>query len=125
MYSQHVLSSSLTLSLSLSLSHPLSRHFSSTGDVTGTLEKMPHYQTREYIVLKGLNQHGYTSVGCMSALMGIPHNWRSFYVHCFTSLLWNHLASFRVKEYGLRPVEGDLVLKKVNNNASAKQLTAR
>ena len=47
--------------------------------------------------------------------MNIPHNWRGFYLHTFSSLLWNHLASYRVREYGLKPVEGDLVLKKVDD----------
>lgn len=91
------------------------RYFADTQDVAGTLEKMPHHRSREVYVLKGLRQHGYTNRGCVHALMNIPHNWRGFYLHTFTSLLWNHLASYRVREYGLKPVEGDLVLKKVDD----------
>ena len=36
-------------------------------------------------------------------------------MHTLASLVWNHLATYRVKEYGLRPVEGDLVLKKIDD----------
>ena len=36
---------------------------------------------------------------------------RLLYLHSFSSLLWNHLVSFRVSEYGMEPVEGDLVLR--------------
>ncbi len=43
--------------------------------------------------------------------MSLPHSSRKLYLHSVTSLFWNHLASFRVKQYGMEPVQGDLILK--------------
>ena len=34
------------------------RHFQETGDVRGTLDRMPAYKTRERMVLKSLHRHG-------------------------------------------------------------------
>ena len=39
----------------------------------------------------------------------IPRGTRLMYVHSYQSLIWNKVASRRVKEFGLRPIEGDLV----------------
>lgn len=47
--------------------------------------------------------------GCDKTLLTFPHQARQLYIHSFTSLMWNHIASFRIQEYGNEPVEGDLV----------------
>ena len=84
-------------------------YYSATGDIAGTLEKMPHERTRERYVLRALRRHGDSDYGCVCALNNIPFKWRMLYCQAFSSLLWNHMASVRVREFGLRPVEGDLV----------------
>lgn len=47
--------------------------------------------------------------GCTRALLHIPYSMRLLYVHSFTSLLWNRLATHRMCCYGNQVVEGDLV----------------
>lgn len=42
--------------------------------------------------------------------MSIPYHMRNLYINTFCSLLWNHLASYRILRYGTQPVVGDLVL---------------
>ena len=51
-----------------------------------------------------------TQYGFRKALLNIPYQMRLMYIHSFTSLIWNHLASFRIQRYGNQPVEGDLIM---------------
>ena len=90
-------------------------YFQRTKDVSGTLDKMPPWKTREILILKALQRHGYDIYGCTKAIYNLPFNVRLMYVHSYCSLLWNKMASVRFKLFGLKVVEGDLVLPGVDS----------
>lgn len=41
----------------------------------------------------------------------LPRNNRLMYVHSYQSVVWNTMVSRRIDAFGLKAVEGDLVLK--------------
>ncbi|XP_048588953.1 pseudouridylate synthase PUS7L isoform X2 [Nematostella vectensis] len=86
------------------------RYYKETGDIPGTLARMPPGQTRERLILKALHRHGRDKYGCTQALLSLPYSARLLYAHSYTSLAWNHAASARVRLYGsTRVAAGDLV----------------
>lgn len=46
-----------------------------------------------------------------SLLFQIPRNNRLMYIHSYQSVVWNTMVSRRIEAFGLKAVEGDLVLK--------------
>lgn len=58
-------------------------------------------------LLKGLVNCGEKNY--QGALDHIPRNARLMYIHSYQSLVWNHVVSRRIKEFGSKPIVGDLV----------------
>ncbi|UMM35475.1 hypothetical protein L5515_008078 [Caenorhabditis briggsae] len=82
--------------------------FTETGDARKAFSKLKGAQafaTVEGQILKCLTRGG-TWQKCITE--AIPIQSRSLYVHAYQSLLWNKVASRRVKEYGTRVHESDV-----------------
>ncbi|KAG8225011.1 hypothetical protein J437_LFUL006022 [Ladona fulva] len=58
-------------------------------------------------LLLGLKRHKPNDL--VNALEGISLNTRLIYLHSYQSYVWNHVVSRRLKEYGYKPIVGDLV----------------
>uniref|UniRef100_A0A2K6MFZ2 Pseudouridylate synthase PUS7L n=1 Tax=Rhinopithecus bieti TaxID=61621 RepID=A0A2K6MFZ2_RHIBE len=85
------------------------KYFLQTEDAKGTLSLMPEFKVRERALLEALHRFGMTEEGCIQAWFSLPHSMRIFYVHAYTSKIWNEAVSYRLATYGARVVEGDLV----------------
>ncbi|KAI8504248.1 pseudouridine synthase [Branchiostoma belcheri] len=97
-------------------------YYARTGDIPGTLARMPAYKTRECLLLKALRRHGTDHEGCTKAFLNVPHAMRSLFVHSYCSLVWNHMVSRRIQTYGWRAVEGDLVLETHSGNRKVSSI---
>ncbi|XP_018414985.1 PREDICTED: pseudouridylate synthase 7 homolog-like protein [Nanorana parkeri] len=86
------------------------RYFFESGDAKGALALMPEFKVRERMMLRALNRYGMSDEGYVRSWLSIPHSMRIFYIHAYCSKIWNEAASYRIATYGLRVVEGDLVL---------------
>uniref|UniRef100_A0A8C5NV19 Pseudouridylate synthase PUS7L n=1 Tax=Jaculus jaculus TaxID=51337 RepID=A0A8C5NV19_JACJA len=85
------------------------RYFLQTEDAKGTLSLMPEFKVRERALLESLHRFGLTEEGCIQGWFSFPHSMRIFYIHAYSSKVWNEAASYRLATYGCRVVEGDLV----------------
>ncbi|NXM72311.1 PUS7L protein, partial [Serilophus lunatus] len=94
------------------------RYFLQTEDAKGTLMMMPEFKVREKMLLRALNRYGVNHEGCTKGWLNIPHSLRIFYVHAYCSKIWNEAASYRLKIYGSKVVEGDLVLEENDGSIS-------
>ena len=61
---------------------------------------------RERDLMRGLLRYG----DALEAVRTVPHNTRTFWVHAYQSLVWNKVATERVRRFGIHPIEGDLYL---------------
>ncbi|XP_071659005.1 pseudouridylate synthase PUS7L isoform X2 [Patagioenas fasciata] len=93
------------------------RYFLQTEDAKGTLTMLPEFKVREKMLLRALNRYGVNHEGCTKGWLNIPHSMRIFYVHAYCSKIWNEAASYRLKIYGTKVVEGDLVLPNENDES--------
>ncbi|XP_077026735.1 pseudouridylate synthase PUS7L [Tamandua tetradactyla] len=85
------------------------KYFLQTEDAKVTLSMMPEFKAREKALLESLHRFGMTEEGCVQAWFSFPHSMRIFYVHAYSSKIWNEAVSYRLSTYGSRVVEGDLV----------------
>ncbi|AAS51362.1 ACR136Cp [Eremothecium gossypii ATCC 10895] len=93
-----------------------------TGDAESALRKMPRQCLAENSILHTLatqkkNEGEYESGAYYAAIMKIPRNLRTMYVHAYQSYVWNTVTSKRMALFGLHAVAGDLVLVESDENA--------
>ncbi|AMD21127.1 HEL154Cp [Eremothecium sinecaudum] len=87
-----------------------------TKDPKLALAKMPRQCLAETAILYELARHTVDEHGDFpvtayyTAIMKIPRNLRTMYVHAYQSYVWNMVASKRIELHGLNVVAGDLVL---------------
>ncbi|XP_010199456.2 pseudouridylate synthase PUS7L [Colius striatus] len=93
------------------------RYFLQTEDAKGALVMLPEFKVREKMLLRALNRYGVNHEGCTKGWLHIPHAMRIFYVHAYCSKIWNEAASYRLKTYGSKVVEGDLVFSEENDES--------
>lgn len=80
-------------------------------DAEVVFKKYPHFRfSNEGLIMKSLSKSEDTSRDFLSALVSLPRNVRSMYVHSYQSLLWNKATTYRLKTYGFEVVPGDLIL---------------
>uniref|UniRef100_A0A671YT14 Pseudouridylate synthase 7 homolog n=1 Tax=Sparus aurata TaxID=8175 RepID=A0A671YT14_SPAAU len=80
-----------------------------TQDPEASLKKLPNKRCVEGQLLRGLSMYGKKNI--VTAFGLIPRNNRLMYIHSYQSVVWNTMVSRRIEAFGLKAVEGDIVLK--------------
>ncbi|QLG70666.1 hypothetical protein HG535_0A06080 [Zygotorulaspora mrakii] len=86
-----------------------------TKDPALALKSMPRQCVAENAILHSLSaqrkgENGYSSNAYYAAVMKIPRNLRTMYVHAYQSFVWNYVTSKRIELFGMKLMEGDLVI---------------
>nr|XP_056702069.1 pseudouridylate synthase PUS7L isoform X1 [Euleptes europaea] len=99
------------------------KYFLQTEDAKGTLAMLPDFKVREKMLVRALNRYGINQEGCCRGWLSIPHSMRILYVHAYCSKIWNEAASYRIKTYGTKVVNGDLIF--AEESAANSSLNAK
>ncbi|XP_051548693.1 pseudouridylate synthase 7 homolog isoform X2 [Myxocyprinus asiaticus] len=83
--------------------------WASSHDPEAALKKLPVKRCVEGQLLRGLSKYGKNNI--VTAFGLIPRNNRLMYIHSYQSFVWNSMVSRRLEVFGLRAVEGDLILR--------------
>ncbi|XP_017893337.1 pseudouridylate synthase 7 homolog [Ceratina calcarata] len=81
--------------------------YETTKDAGAAYRRIKRCDKIEATLLKGLCESGNNNP--QGALDSIPRNARLMYIHAYQSFVWNHMVSKRIKEFGRKPIVGDLV----------------
>lgn len=98
------------------------RIWKETKDASLALKKMPRQCIAENAILFFLSNQrkekdgNYSTTEYYSAIMKIPRNLRTMYVHAYQSYVWNSVATKRISLFGLKLVPGDLVIDTENDS---------
>ncbi|KAG1710895.1 hypothetical protein DVH05_013617 [Phytophthora capsici] len=92
------------------------------GDVEAALKLMPQGMSVERQLLQGLKRYGDDSFE--QAIQGLSFSRRVMYMHAYQSYLFNRMASYRLRQYGPKVVEGDLIHCGDEGSKAVKAVTA-